>query len=970
MKSWKKPTNEMVEKALSSIKKETDRKYFFSRLQNPLWIQPLVERDYFQCPPKIRDLPDGSVQFPFWPELQYLKNVSDYEPDKVINIVLQLPRVDNPRVYDEILDIALKLQGNQSARLKPKILEYAKIKHQFQAYRYAELLAHWTEQDQTLAALELSKMLVEFAPDPQSEEKLKRQRKNPDDLRTLLESAPRFECWEYGEIMEKGLRPLADKEPYQVACMLIKATANVIQFEAHQENPNKSGEEDFSEIWCPRVDSVYREDQDSKETLVHTLNFACEMVFEKLPQLVGILDKALRQNRWKLFVRLRQHLYALHPSEQTKPWIRKLVLAHDDYGKWEHHYEFQRMIRLACERFGAELLTEDERTRIFDAIRSGPSKADFRERMGEQFTEELFAQYQRGFHRMQFKPFASVLFGEFLSYFQELEAEVNKQTGDEDYSIVGEASGEGGIVSHLSPKPPEDLASLSSEELLNYINEWQEEHLDKKTICFVNIEALALAFKTAFRDSIIPDPNRLRFWIENRERIERPIYVRVMIDGMHENVRAQNFDKLNEWLAFCKWLLSHPDQEHQESYSLGRIGGESREHPDWHSSRRAVGDFIGGCLEEDVNVPISFRGQLSRLLDILCTQFDWRLDRNMPTLLNIEAPISEAINNIRSRALEDLVKFGLWVRRCHSKTEVPEVATILEKRFGLDARYPLTLAEYAILGKNYVQIFGINEVWATEHRADFFPKDVLDTWSVAFGNFLHFTNPYKPTFEILVENFDFALQHLSELREQGLPRREPIDSLGQHLFMYYLWDVYPLAGEESLLERYYQETDGDPKRWARLFDYVGRFLQNSGRHLDEALKDRLIEFFECRLEAREPTELQKFTFWLEAECLSAAWRLDAYSRILDLDADTSKDRPIYIELGALRKMLPDHTAMVVKCFARITESRTESDSIYIRTEDAKPIVAAGLESSDESVRQTAERARENLLRLGRFDLLD
>ena len=44
MKSWKKPTDEMVNKALGSLKKVTARKYFFSRLENPLWIKPLEER--------------------------------------------------------------------------------------------------------------------------------------------------------------------------------------------------------------------------------------------------------------------------------------------------------------------------------------------------------------------------------------------------------------------------------------------------------------------------------------------------------------------------------------------------------------------------------------------------------------------------------------------------------------------------------------------------------------------------------------------------------------------------------------------------------------------------------------------------------------------------------------------------------------------------------------------------------------
>ena len=55
------------------------------------------------------------------------------------------------------------------------------------------------------------------------------------------------------------------------------------------------------------------------------------------------------------------------------------------------------MIRLSCEHFGKELLTEDERIQIFDAILSGPSMENYRERMGEQFTETDFYQWKHSF---------------------------------------------------------------------------------------------------------------------------------------------------------------------------------------------------------------------------------------------------------------------------------------------------------------------------------------------------------------------------------------------------------------------------------------------------------------------------------------------------------------------------------------------------------------------------------------------
>ena len=137
-------------------------------------------------------------------------------------------------------------------------------------------------------------------------------------------------------------------------------------------------------------------------------------------------------------------------------------------------------------------------------------------------------------------------------------------------------------------------------------------------------------------------------------------------------------------------------------------------------------------------------------------------------------------------------------------------------------------------------------------------------------------------FEILRGDFEYAIENLNVLTAAKDDGKELVDRLGQHLFTYYLWEVYPLTGDESLLERFYDKTNDDRKRWAQLFDHVGRSLRNSGKHLDKTLTDRVIAFFDWRLEAAEPLELQEFTFWLEAECLDPEWRLRSYAKILDL----------------------------------------------------------------------------------------
>ena len=841
--------------------------FFFRQVSenaDATWLPYLKKRGYFAHPPNVQLIDDESVIFPFWWPIHYLAKVSNQAPDEVIEIVENLPSVSNPLVYDGVMEIALQLHGDQSAKLKPKILESVSIEYQSRTYRYADLLAHWVKENQISVALELSKILIPFTPDPQLREKRKRRKENPMDLGTTLYPAPRIKnSWEYSRIMTNGVYPLAESEPYEVARLLIYAVSNMFRLRVHQDDPGKKL--DFSDTWFPRLHGSDRSYDNHEKTLVYGLTFACEKVFEKSQETITDLDKLLRKQEWKVFERLRQHLYAQYPNEKTKPWIRELILEREDYHQWQHPYEFQQMIRAACDHFKEELLTRAERGRIFDTILSGPSKEDYWEIMDERFTEERFLKHQHYFHRRQFAPFVSVLFGKYKTYFQKLEKDADDPISDEDYPPSEPKSG---WVSNRSPYSPEELANLTNEELLALVNEWEnaDEFHREDEFVEINIEAFANVFQTVFMESIIPDTNRLRFWMQNRENIERPIYVRMMIDAMQEHVKKKNFDQLNEWLTFCEWVLSHPDQEYEDSH----IGSEeSRENPDWSNTRRAVCDFIGICLKKGVDVPLTARGQLGRLLERLCTQYERRLDENIPVMLDQYDPLTEGINNTRSLALQELVNFGFWLRRHDSECEFSELMTILEKRFTQEGGAPhLTLPEYAILGRIFPWIINLDETWAIKHKSDFFPQNALPEWVAAFESLIGDSEPSTTTFKILREDFGFALQNLSDFKNRKPFGEEPISVLGEHLFTYYLWDQYPLEGDGSLLEQYYQRTDNSPEYWGNLFNYIGHRLSNSRKDLDQSLKEKIMKFCKWRIDQKRPTELRHFTFWLSVWTLN------------------------------------------------------------------------------------------------------
>ena len=942
-------------------------RFFFEQASDPSWIPLLRNNGLFSSPPDLERVADKQWNASYWWPLNYLSRAASHDPETVVEVILALPDIDNPRIKTQVLDIARKLPGVQSARLKPKILVIGQRDFPLMGHWYTELLVHWVRQNEIQAAQELAEVLVGFEPDPQLDHKRDWYKEHGLEGNPPVSPVPRVRDWEYRQMFEQAVEPLAEREPIAMARMLASTVDKMIQLRTQAKSQDETGEEDLSEAWCRRLNRIDDNYEEPSNVLVKCLTLACETVFETFPDSSSELDQILRGYPWRIFNRLRQHLYARYPNDQTKEWIREFLLKGQDYSSGSHRFEFQQMVRGACEHFDSELLTEAEMTDIFDAVLAGPSRESYLERWGEEFTEERFDRRKRLFHRMQLRPFSSVLFGTYADYFQALESQGEQAISDDNYMPIGDSVG--GTVLPQSPLSLADFNVLTDREILDYINQWDEEYWyavgegRRGGIVEVSIEGLANAFRDFFREHIMLDDGRLGYWVKHLDEINRTIYVRAIVTAFDEYLKQGGLDRIEESIKACEWVLSHSDDDTLDGL---RDGEQARDTSHWRNARRAAGDFVATCLEEKTEVPLLFEEELSDLLELLCTQFDYRLDRNVPVRLDRFDAYDEAINNTRSKALGSLIQFGFWLRKEDPEADICFVTTTLEKRFSPDAEFPLSLPEYGMLGENYVRLLILHPDWTAEHGADIFPQLDSSSWRAAFGSFLRMTPKYTDVFETLKSQFWFAIENMPRRSESSDTRSILIDGLSEHLFIYYLRALYPLRGEESLLERFYQKTSGRTDHWGTLFRHVGFVLRHTEK-LDQSQLDQIADFFEWRLAQENAEELKEFWMWLESECLDAEWRLDAFSRTLDLSRpDTTH---VYGEVDRLDALLSEHLPGVLKCFAKLTD-KIDDDLYSIPTDPAKRILKVGLESTQADVRQNAELAHDNLLRRGRSDLLD
>src|SRR2546430_463780 len=125
MKSFKTPTPEAIERVVARLGKPGASAYFFDKLENPAWVTPLYGRGFFKRPPLAdRSRNDGSVAFPDWPELRYLKRMAPLAPGVIGPIVADIPDTDNLRVRQLQIEIACELGREVSQKLADRAVEW------------------------------------------------------------------------------------------------------------------------------------------------------------------------------------------------------------------------------------------------------------------------------------------------------------------------------------------------------------------------------------------------------------------------------------------------------------------------------------------------------------------------------------------------------------------------------------------------------------------------------------------------------------------------------------------------------------------------------------------------------------------------------------------------------------------------------------------------------------------------------
>jgi len=104
---------------LNYVSEEKYSRYFFNKLDNPSWIEPLYEKGMFYKIPSIIEIKPGTIICPDWPAGKYLARFADQFEDIIIDLI-QNTITENYRVQEIFIDCLLKISPINIAKIIPK----------------------------------------------------------------------------------------------------------------------------------------------------------------------------------------------------------------------------------------------------------------------------------------------------------------------------------------------------------------------------------------------------------------------------------------------------------------------------------------------------------------------------------------------------------------------------------------------------------------------------------------------------------------------------------------------------------------------------------------------------------------------------------------------------------------------------------------------------------------------------------
>lgn len=955
MKSWKKPTPEEVDRAIALLAHIEHRRYFFDKLQNPEWLEPLWNKGFFKNPPPPVQEENG-IRYPIWPESKYLARMAALKPDLVLDIIINAPHTENALVHQDFIDAALQMPPKLSVKLVKKIYEWVKDSFlPFYSDRLGQLMIHLLNGQYINESFKIANFLLEILPDPKI--KLKEQLKGPFNLPP--EPTTKLELWNYQNILNEYVSKLVDAEGLKAMQLLFNCLCKAIEYSKTQKESESQKSVDYSHIWYPKINEPGRYSGLSiKKLLVKTIcEFGDRLIIGQKISLAELI-KAIERYPYKVFKRIALYFiekYGEQNVDLITGYLTNQELFNDSSVRHEYHKLLSRYFNI---------LNDNDQLTILNWIEMGPDLQKYKETIqqwkGKEATQEELEIYRKKWQRDHLHIINHFLENEWKAKYESLISELGPPKEEE---IVAERAV---WIDQKSPKSYEELKNMSINDLINFLKQWQP----AKSQFAPSPEGLGRILTSIVAKE--PDKfakNALKF-----KEMEKT-YIRAIISGFSEALKGSNTFPWPPILELCVWIVNQVDSA---SESINEEENEGRD-PNWNLTLKEVARLIENGLSSTSNqIPISKRKVVWEIIEPLTKDSDPTPEYEEQYGGDNLDPFTMSINTTRGEAMHALMQYALWIRRYFEQQddkdelikrgfdEMPEVQTILEKH--LDISYDPSLTIRSVYGRWLPWLVLLDSEWTSKYISQIFPQKETDLIyrKTAWTSYIVFNKVYDNVFNILYSEYEAAIDRLPS--NEKSPLRNTDEKLAEHLMVSFWRNKIDI--DSPLLLKFWNKAPDMLRAYA--ISFIGQSLKDTLAPIPDNILQRLKSLWEYRFKSAKQSkelgidkkEISEFGWWAISEKFDEQWVGEQLILVLELCHEIKPEESV---VEFLSKISMDFPLISTKCLGLIVKYNQNSMNIYLWKEHARSILSNALHSNNENAIELAKQVIDNLGRKGFID---
>ncbi|MDY7107911.1 MAG: hypothetical protein SYC29_04665 [Planctomycetota bacterium] len=944
MKSFTPPTSELVHAAIDRMSSPAHERYFFSALVNPLWIEPLRKERIFEKPLPAERFPDGSIRYQKWPPSQYLARMAKEAPEEV-TAVLEEITTDNWCVIHDMLDAAKAMPARFGVRLVPKIEEAAKggVLRELDLKDIGEVCAHIAGAGKGTMAMRLARTAFN----------LKRLGREDRDGRR--------EAYWYGESLKGDVVPaLVKVRPRELVVFLLEQLDRGVR-----AIPYSSEKDDSSTAWRAAVEEHdQNSDHEIAAKLVGCIREAAESSIANggisLVDVLGLVER----HEFPIFKRIRIHLIDRF-ADQAGDLVRETMMDRSLFDDYRFKYEYGM---LAGRHF--DLLDQEERATFLGWIDEGPDLSGFDDRiranLDREPTDEDREQRRDWWRFQKWHWIRDHLEGERLAHYERM----RREHGEPEFAYLNM------IVrtrwGSESPYTADELSELSFEEVVEKLSEWKEEPERAEGPAY---EGLAQQFGQYVRTN-------LRECARQATRLEGhyAIYVRRFLEAVRESTKEYATIDLKPTLALCKWVLGRPADEDVRPPGAT----EPLVDKDWRWTRNTIADLVRDACRAKVDQ--RYRDDLWHVVDELRSDVhvsaeplaDEEFDPRTADFL------TPSLNRPAGHALHALLAFAHWVAEASAverdgrkvieggfEKVMPEVRNALEDILTKGSADPFVA--HAVFGWRLGLLYWVDRQWITERAATIFDLSGIETdpttaygWA-AWSTFLLACRPHIEFYNVLREQFSFAVDHIKDVKYPRGGHNRALDHLGEHLMVLYGRGDVDLESDDKIIQRLLTKTI-EPVR-THAIEFVGRSLRQQQDKVPPAAIERFKKLWEWHWKAIGKQDAEKdptaatFGYWFSSGAFDAKWSLQNLEAFVEVVRKPEPDDRIVEQLVKFADADP---ALAVSILGRLVEGDDEGWRVIGWRKNAREVLETGMNAGGAA----AAQAEDIINQLGRRGMLE